>query len=176
MSNEFLGITVDNVLVPGVLLLVGATGTAVVTSFFRGQDRRASVKAAFDKEHSDMKRQIDSLVEQLKALKDSVQPISMAFQQFLIKELTHFHEKRTDELLEKMGPPYILTDAEEKEVVAALDKRIKEAAELMTESELDAARMLPMMIRRVKAELAMGIPAAPPPDLKLVVVPSEPKP
>lgn len=167
-----MGMTVDNVVVPGALLLVGAAGTFVVTSFFRRQDSSAAIRLEREKEHAKMKEQIDELDTQLRVLKESVTPISMAFQQILIKELTHFHELRTDELLAKIGPPYMLNDDEEKELLAALEKRIAEAGNLMTDSEIDAARMLPMIIKRVKAELAMGIPPAPS-DLKLVKVPVE---
>jgi hypothetical protein len=97
--------------------------------------------------------------KQLALVKQSITPISAAFQAILIKELTHFHTPVMDALMVKVGPPYTLTDVEEKELIAALEVRMQEVGSLITESERDAAAMLPMVIKRVKAELAMGVSA-----------------
>lgn len=165
------GLSVSNTVLPVALLALGAAFTLLVNIVLRRKDATRLELANVIAERKDYQERVRELETQLRLLKDSVQPISMAFQQILIKELTHFHEKRTDELLEKIGPPYMLSDAEEKELVDALEKRVADAGNLMTESEIDAAKMLPMLIKRVKAELAMGIPPVET-ELKVVVVPA----
>lgn len=181
MGGLFAGMSVENFVIPALLILLGALTTLSTNLWLhRRQDRKdaekAAVAAAAEVEkvraeaRAELQRRMGELESKMMMLKESVQPISMAFQQILIKELTHFHEVRTDELLELIGPPYMLTDDQEKELTAALDKRVIEAGDLLTQAERDAAIMLPMLIRRVKAELAMGIPTA---ELKVVGVPQE---
>lgn len=112
-------------------------------------DERAAQERVIEALRSD----IAAVSVKLQLLEQPVMSLNAAYQRRLIEELTHFHEPRTDELLVKIGPPYMLSDVEERELLAALDKRIAESpAGMMPESEVDAARMLPMVIKRVKNE------------------------
>src|SRR5579859_7162299 len=83
----------------------------------------------------------------------TVQPISAAFQAVLIKQLTHYHTPVLDGWLRKLGPPITLTEEEEKQLQIELEKRTRDMGPEITESERDAAKMLPMVIARVRAEL-----------------------
>jgi hypothetical protein len=73
-----------------------------------------------------------------------------------------------DELMVKVGPPSILTLEEESELEKLLEERQSDMGPEITDSERDAAQMLPMIIRRAKAEIAAmeGKPAL----FKLVMV------
>lgn len=104
-----------------------------------------------------------SLVQQ------AVLPISAAFQAILIKELTHFHTPVMDELLAKLGPPVTLSAAEEKELLTALREREVEVDDAISDSERDAARMLPMVMKRVRIETELSDNVA----LQIVSVPAE---
>src|SRR5678815_4707353 len=79
-------------------------------------------------------------------------PISTAFQAILIKELTHFHTPVMDALMSKIGPPFTLTAAEETELIAALEQRTQDMAAEISDSERDAAKILPLVMKRAKLE------------------------
>lgn len=120
-----------------------------------------AAKAHFDAETLDEKKKlmdrVTELEAQLRLVSQSMVPISTAFQAILVKELTHFHTPVMDALLVKLGPPFILTSEEEGQLLIKLAERAAEVGSLMTESERDAATILPMVIRRVKAEAALNV-------------------
>jgi hypothetical protein len=105
-------------------------------------------------------------------LSQAVVPISAAFQAVLVKQLTHLHTPVLDALLIKLGPPNILTDEDETILVQELHKRISEIDDQVDEYERDAARMLPMVIRRVKnpaivaSDTLMQVVLVPPPSFE----------
>ena len=100
---------------------------------------------------------IAELEKQQAAMHQQVLPISTAFQAILIKELTHFHTPKMDALMVKLGPPYVLNEAEEIELSIALKERAVDKASEISESERDAAQMLPMVMKRVKLEAATAV-------------------
>jgi hypothetical protein len=85
-------------------------------------------------------------------LSQAVVPIATSFQAALIKRLTHYHEPRTDELMERLGPPSTLTPEEEAELMDRLDKRSRDMGDLISEDERNAAKILPIVIQMAKAE------------------------
>jgi len=101
------------------------------------------------------KRTLEILERDVAILKQSITPISAAFQAMLVKELTHFHTPEMDALLVKLGPPYSLSWADEQRLVELLQERTSEVSGLLTESERDAASILPAVIKRVKSELVI---------------------
>lgn len=105
------------------------------------------------------------LEQELASLKTAVVPISAAFQAILIKELTHYHTPVTDRLLEKLENG-TLAPTEERELSVALEERTRDMNGDIPESERDAARMLPMVIKRVRAEAVLMYP-----EVQLVAVP-----
>lgn len=89
-------------------------------------------------------------------------PISAAFQAILIQDLTHFHTPEMDELMVKLGPPFILTEKETNRLIELLAERERDLGPEVSQSERDAARMLPLVIRRVAADLERtGLQAEP---------------
>jgi hypothetical protein len=111
------------------------------------QERLA--RATVDKERED---RLIALEKQLSLLGQAVMPISTAFQAILIKELTHFHTPVMDALLARVGPPSLLSDEEEGELAAALEQRTKDMGDRISDSERDAAKMLPLVMKRAKLE------------------------
>jgi hypothetical protein len=97
---------------------------------------------------------VDVLDKQLSLLSQAVVPISTAYQTILVRELTHYHTPRVDSLLEKLGPPALLTAAEEEELLCALKAREADMGDLITDQEREAAHILPVVIKRVKTEIA----------------------
>lgn len=92
------------------------------------------------------------LERQIAVLGQQVLPISTAFQAILIKQLTHYHTPELDELLRKVGPPFTLNAAEERQLAKLLEERTRDVDGLIDSSERDAAKMLPMIMARVRAE------------------------
>jgi hypothetical protein len=90
--------------------------------------------------------------EHIALLTQSILPMNTAFQTILVRELTHFHTPKMDALLEKLGPPYALSTAEEIELSQALEQRTKDMGTEIDQSEREAAIILPYIMRRVRAE------------------------
>jgi len=154
--------TIKTLIVPIVLLLLGGAVTFIST-------RIHAKRREFIDEVEKRERRISELERQLAVLNQVVVPISTAFQAILIKELTHMHTPEMDALLAKIGPPSTLTDAEEVELAEGLAQRAKDMGDQISESERDAALILPSVIKRAKAEsvaLALGDPMT----LRLVTV------
>lgn len=146
-----------------ILTLLTAALGVLGTSFWNARAEKKALLARV----TELER-LNALVTQ------AVVPISAAFQAILVKKLTHFHTPVMDKLLEKLGPPITLTDDEEKELIEALKQREIDVNGLIDDAERDCARMLPIVMRMVKAETE--IPDA---DKKIQVVtvaPEEDKP
>jgi hypothetical protein len=92
------------------------------------------------------------LESKLGILTQTIQPITAAFQAVLIKQLTHYHTPKLDALLAKIGPPSVLTRADEVELAMELDKRTKDMGASINASERLAATMLPFVMSRVRHE------------------------
>jgi hypothetical protein len=108
------------------------------------------------------------LREKIGILSLPVQQMSAAFQISLVRQLTHFHTPRLDALLAKLGPPFTLTESEQGELIAALKEREADMGALIDDSEREAAKMLPAVMRRVAVEMGQSMEMF---DLILVAVP-----
>lgn len=118
--------------------------------------RDAEMKAATIHEKSERTQErLEELERQLGLFGQTILPISAAFQAILVKQLTHLHTPVLDALLKKLGPPYDLTDAEFVELETLLAERVIVMDDQIDESERDAATMLPLVMRRVKAEFEL---------------------
>lgn len=164
--------TLKAFLIAVLLLMVGSALTFMATRYWNL--RAAKLLAATDalKEIEAVRKatqeRLDEIERQLGSIAQTVQPISVAFQAILIKQLTHEHSPVLDDLMAKIGPPNILTDEEQVELLFELKERAKDMSSLISDSERDAAKMLPLVMDRVKAETE----APPPPqDVVLVAVP-----
>lgn len=162
-----------------VLLVIGsllAAGLAFLASWFWWGRNQAITKARdIAVGHEKLMDRVRELEVLLAQVNTSILPINAAFQAILIKELTHFHTPRMDELMRKLGPPYSLTEEEERELAAALLERERDLNGGIPESERDAAHILPIVMKRVKAE-AQTVAHAPTQLQIVTVVPDEEKP
>lgn len=164
---------IEALVVPVAVTFVGSVLTFAAAWYWHHKTCTARVAEAKSKSDQVMRDEIVELKAQLAAVREAIVPISTAFQAVLIKELTHFHTPKMDALLEKLGPPYSLSGDEEKELIVELQQRTKDVGDLITESEKEAATMLPLVIKRVKAEAALGIINL---QVKLVAIPPIVKP
>jgi hypothetical protein len=146
-----------------VLTTFGSALSFVVAWYWFTRHARVRDADRAREEQSILRGRVTELEKQLIAIGTQVVPMNAAFQAILIKELTHAHTPRMDELLVKLGPPYILTDQEAAELSTALEARYKNIDALVDESERDAAKILPLVMKRVKAEaeLLMADPNTP---------------
>lgn len=117
-------------------------------------ETRQRVEQARD-ERQDILARLVKIETSLAIIDQKVMPISTALQTILVKELTHFHTPRMDSLLSRIGPPSQLTNEEEKELTVALLERTKDMGHLISDSERDAAFILPAIMRRAKVECAL---------------------
>lgn len=95
---------------------------------------------------------IAELETKLALVNAAVVPISTAFQAILIKELTHFHTPEMDALLVKVGPPMILSEAEQAKLTVMLKDREQDLGPEISDSERDAAYILPAVMKRARVE------------------------
>lgn len=136
-----------------VLLTVLAAVLGILTTAFWNRRSRRTLEGAIRREAEDaVKARLTELESKLQVLNQAVVPISAAFQAILIKELTHFHTPEMDALMEKIGPPSRLTLQEEQRLFRLLNNRATELNGEIPVLERDAATMLPMVMRRAKAE------------------------
>jgi len=151
-------------------LLVIAAALSFMTARYLARKEAAILLHTTRKEEDRLLRaRITELERQLAVIGSTVEPISTAFQALLIKQLTHFHTPELDALLVKVGQQsYALEPEEEARLSELLEQRTKDMGKLIDDSERDAAHMLPFVIRRVRAEAAVGHL-----DLKVVAVPKE---
>jgi len=156
--------------VPLATLVGGALLTFFASWFWWLKKGRQSDAEKLGRAAEVMVERVNDLERQLALVNQTIVPISAAFQAILVKELTHFHTPVMDALMVKLGPPYSLTDEEERELIIALAERSREVSSLITESERDAATMLPMVIKRVKTESSLDSSAL---RLKVVALPRE---
>ena len=122
--------------------------------------RNAAVREAerLSQERHELANRVTDLEAKLASVSQTVVPMSAAFQAILVRELTHFHTPVMDALLVKLGPPMVLTPEEEEQLIEALAQRMQDMGDQISDSERDAAMMLPAVMRRVKAELAAPMP------------------
>jgi hypothetical protein len=151
------------------VLLVGSVLSFVAAWFWFSKN--AAVKLASDiaAEHARVLTRLTEVEAKLALVNQAVIPISTAFQAILIKELTHFHTPEMDALMVKVGPPNLLTPEEEARLAVLLTARTEDMGPLISDSERDAAKILPIVMKRARAEAAT-IDAAETLKLKLVTV------
>ncbi|HUD11446.1 MAG TPA: hypothetical protein VMS08_03475 [Candidatus Saccharimonadia bacterium] len=152
-------------IIEGVSIGGTALATFIATYFWTKRN------AASGKKIKDAMR-LDDLERQLSLLNQTIQPISVAFQAILVKKLTHFHTPRLDELLKKVGPPFVLTSQEEVELVRGLKNRTDEVAPSIDENERIAAAMLPFVMTWIKFEREAVVMSH---SLALVAIATEPE-
>lgn len=136
------------------LLMVGVgalTSFGAAAYWFAKEARRNALNVQLQLNEK-LTIRITELEKQSSLLSQTVLPMSTAFQTILIKELTHYHTPVMDALMKKVGPPYSLNDDEEERLIVALKERTEDLDDRISESERDAATMLPMLMKRVKAE------------------------
>lgn len=155
-------------LLNSIAVAVLASGLAFMAAWFWHR-KNLAIKMAekLALEHSQLMARVSDMELQLSAVKQTVLPISAAFQAILIKELTHFHTPRMDELMTKIGPPNELTAEELQELAGLLEERAVDMDGRINDSERDAAIMLPMVIKRVQNEQEADDPV----KLKIVTTP-----
>lgn len=134
-------------------LSAGLAFAAAAYWFKRNVAQRDAERLATEADQ--LRTRVSELEMQLGSVRQTILPLSAVFQAALIKELTHYHTPVLDKLLEKVGDPsYALTDHEDEELRVALIERTKDMGDEITDSERDAAHILPIVIKRVKAEAA----------------------
>jgi hypothetical protein len=152
----------------GLALLSSILAFMATAYWFRRSARdlemrtKASALAAAEEKVRD---RISDLEMKLSVLTAAVSPISTLMQSVFIKELTHFHTPELDALLVKIEEN-TLSEEEEPRLFSLLSERASALNGRIPESERDAAIMLPMIMKRVKAE--RGTAAT---EIKVVSVP-----
>jgi hypothetical protein len=134
------------------LLLLGCVLTFVTTYFWFLKNAAVKEKEKIAIGHEQLVAKVADMETRMSLLNQSVLPISTAFQAILIRELTHFHTPEMDALLLKLGPPYALTKPEFARLLVLLQERAVEVDDQISESERDAATMLPYVIKRAHDE------------------------
>jgi hypothetical protein len=128
-----------------VLVVLSVVLTATTAIFATNFYNRRQMDAARD-------LRIVEIEKQIALISASVVPISTAFEAVLIKQLTHLHTPRLDDLMTRIGPPSSLLPAEVDEMADLLRERAIDMGDRICDSERDAAVMLPLVMKRARIE------------------------
>lgn len=142
--------TVSPWVINGALLMFAAGLTFITTLYFKLRKEAADKLKAAHEASERIRDRLTELESKLTLINAAVIPISTAFQAILIKELTHPHTAEMDALLVKVGPPNILTEAEKERLATMLVERSTDME--ITDSERDAALILPAVMKRAEVE------------------------
>ena len=133
-------------------LVLTALISFMMTLYFMRRTMANAEKLRLAVDHAAMLERLNVLEKQLALVGQAVVPISTAFQAILVKELTHFHTPELDALLAKIGPPSALTPDEFLALATGLEARSHDMNVLISDSERDAALMLPFVMKRAQHE------------------------
>ena len=137
------------------LLALGAVFTFFGTWFWTHRKDKADKADKLAEANLLLLGRVSELEGKLALINQAVIPISTAFQAILIKELTHYHTPEMDALMRKVGPPSILTDVEEERLGQLLLERTTDMEDAISDSERDAAMILPAVMRRARIEASV---------------------
>lgn len=165
MAPPIMSVPITSVVAQFMLTIFTAILSFVAALYWANRNAKKESVARVAAAESALKLRVLALETQLAVVNQSIQPISVAFQAILIKQLTHYHTPKLDALLKKLGPPLCLTADEEVEIGRLLHERTRDMHDEIDQSERDAATMLPFVMARVRHELT-----EPPADIDLVVV------
>lgn len=149
---------------PATRAFINSVGLIMLTAMFtfaaawfwhtrKAKDDKTTAIAEATKRLTD---RVNELEAEHRLVKAAVQPITSAFQAILIKELTHFHTPELDALMAKLlhEPPITLTEHEERRMAVLLEERTRDMGEQISDSEREAATILPVVIKRARVEAA----------------------
>lgn len=152
---------------PLVLMGISAGVTFVGTKYWHD---KGIIKAAKDKAETEEKalmERIHELETRLAVVGQTVQPITNAFQAFLVNKLTHYHTPEADALLAKLDP-FVLTDEEENRLYQLMVARTVEMHKEISPIERVCARALPLVIAMIRHDLNVNAAMA---ELTVIAVP-----
>jgi hypothetical protein len=141
---------------PFILILTSSGMSFVIAWYWFARNAKVDAAAKHDATIQKLMDRISELEKQQLLMGAAMAPLSTVFQARLIKELTHFHTPEMDALMAKMGPPYTLTVEEEGKLIQLLKQRQADMSNLISDSERDAALMLPLLMKRVKNETVVN--------------------
>lgn len=162
-------------------MLLGAVIAYAFTRLGRRQDNKtAAQQKILDTALEDVEKarkatelreaRLVQLESEMAVLKAQAVPINAAFLAMSIAKLTHLHTPRLDELMEKVGPPSVLTPEEEEELAVGLKARMKDMSSEIDDEERIRAEILPHLIKLEKIE-ALKIADSPKMETVLVAQP-----
>lgn len=137
-------------LIPIATVVVGSFLTLIVGLYFYYRRSRQDAAEKIADSTKELTEQVRDLERELEGIKANVKPFSVALQDVLTRRLTNFHTPILDALLQKVGPEMSVED--EELLREALLRRVDELNGHLEELERDAAIMLPMVMRWVRAE------------------------
>ncbi len=132
------------------LMCIGGIGSFLAAKYWFWRSFETHDKYKRDAAQEQLVVRVYELERQLSLLGAQVLPLSAAFQAVLVKELTHFHTPEMDALLLKLGPPNIITNEEMEKLIVMLQERERDLGDDISESERDAAHILPIVAKRAK--------------------------
>jgi len=135
-----------------LLALFGTALGVITTWFWKSRDEAVRKATVIAGEHEAALKRISDLEKKQGIVDAQLVPFNGLMQAMLIKELTHAHTPEMDALMVKLGPPNILTPAEERRLTVMLQERYARPDPSVSEQERDAAFILPAVIRRARSE------------------------
>lgn len=149
---------------------IGAIATFAMAWFWHMKTRAEVKAAAFMEEHQRVLERLAELETKERLSGQVMTPIVTAFQALLVKQLTHDHAPEMDKLMVQVGPPDTLSDEERDRLMVLLARRARDMGIEITQSERDAAMILPIVMTMAAEEQANFKSATAAKDLKLITI------
>jgi len=142
------------VLVPIIITAVlAATFAFIAASYWHNKGTKEKIAHGIATGHALLLDRVSKLENQLSLLNQAVAPLNTAFQDHLVKMLTHHHTPRVDLLLAKLKTPNSMTDKETEELRIALKERTTDMRDQISPEERIAAKILADVVILTKLQI-----------------------
>jgi hypothetical protein len=130
-----------------VTAVLAATFAFIAATYWHNKGTKEKIAAGIAKGHEDLLKRMGIAESQLALLNQAVVPLNTAFQDHLVKMLTHHHTPRVDLLLSKLKNPKEMSDKETEELRVALHKRTTDMGDRISPEERIAASILADIVK-----------------------------
>jgi hypothetical protein len=164
------------IIVPIIIsIILTAIFTFIAATYWHNKVTKEKAAQYIANGHTALVDRVNKIDSQLALLNQAVVPLNTAFQDQLVKMLTHHHTPRVDLLLSKLTDPNSMTDNEKEELRIALQERTTDMGGEISPEERIAASILVDVVKLTAIQLKNEMIFVKPMQLKLVTIEADEK-
>jgi hypothetical protein len=158
-----------------VSVILTATFTLIAATYWHNKTTKEKIAQGIANGHTLLMDRVAKVENQLALLSQAVVPLNSAFQDHLVKMLTHHHTPRVDLLLSKLKNVGSMTENETEELRVALQERTIDMGGQITPEERIAANILADVVKLTTIQAKDDTVSTKPYLLKLIAVETDRK-